>query len=89
MAGTFLSKALDSQHSSSSVARDSNCMVRREPIARENTGATAACLCALVSCVTSLLCLMRDILAPGCDATGVLDIPYGEGRAMLKGRVYR
>jgi hypothetical protein len=35
------------------------------------------------------LCLKRDILATGCDAAGVLDIPYGEGRAMLGGRVYR
>jgi hypothetical protein len=28
---------------------------------------------------------MRDIPATGCDAAGVLDIPYGEGRAMLGG----
>ena len=24
-----------------------------------------------------------------CDQTGMLDIPYGEGRALLKGAVYK
>ena len=29
------------------------------------------------------------LLEATCDQTGMLDIPYGEGRALLKGAVYK
>ena len=29
------------------------------------------------------------LLEASCDQTGMLDIPYGEGKALLKGAVYK